>query len=89
MTREEIRNATWNTLSEINLPVYSVTCGVKQEEKQQAVVLVRELRDQERANEIIKEVETKKPSNATLKVSHDKWGFTIIRLYFQYQEVAQ
>lgn len=84
MTRDEIRNATWKTLSEINLAVYSVTCGVKQEQKQQAVVLVRELRDQERANEIINEVETKKPSNATLKVSHDKWGFTIIRLYFQY-----
>lgn len=84
MTRDEIRNKTWNTLSEIDLPVYSVTCGTKQEEKQQAVVLVRETRNQAYANEVIKEVENKKPSNATLKVSHDKYGFTIIRLYFQY-----
>ena len=84
MTRDEMRNKTWNTLSEIDLPVYSVTCGVKQEAKQQAVVLVCETRDQVKANEKIKEIESKKPSNATLKVSHDKYGFTIIRLVFQY-----
>lgn len=84
MTREEIRNKTWETLSEIDLPVYSVTCGVKQEAKQQAVVLVRETRDQARANEIIKEIESKKLSNATLKINYDKYGFTIIRLVFQY-----
>ena len=84
MTREEIRNQTWETLCEIDLPVYSVTCGVKQEEKQQAIVLVSELRDKQRASQIINEIEVKKPSNATLKVSNDKYGFTIIRLVFQY-----
>lgn len=84
MTREEIRNKTWETLSEIDLPVYNVTCGTKQHEKQQAVVLVRETRDKEYANEIIKEIESKKINNATLKINHDKYGFIIIRLVFQY-----
>lgn len=84
MTREEIRNATWETLSEIDLPVYSVTCGVKQEQKQQAIVLVRETRDEKYANEIIKQIQKVNINNATLKVSHDKYGFTIIRLVFQY-----
>ena len=84
MTREEIRAKTWETLSEVDLPVYSVTCGVKQEAKQQAVVLVRETRDKKYANEVINEIQSKKLNNATLKISHDKYGFTIIRLVFQY-----
>lgn len=84
MTREEMVNKTWEKLKKIGLPIISVTCGAKQQAKQQVVVLVWETRNEEKANEIINILEEKLPSNATLKISHDKYGFTMIRLYFQY-----
>ncbi len=83
-TRNELRELAWGQLEQLDRPVVSVTVGAKQEEKQQVVVLVSELRDENKANEIIQQIENAKYQNATIKVSRDKYGFIMIRVYFQY-----